>query len=288
MLMEGDFRKTYMNQYTELPMMVPDLYNVATSSMAYEKSTQIGAVPDHAEFTGRITEIQPEQGYDKTHVFTEYAAQMQIQRRLAADDQTRTMNRLPSGLAISANRSREKLGAQIFNLAFTSEPSDGDGCELCADDHGSNVTGVSNVDNEGTSALSASSVETARLAMAGFTDDQGEIISTNPDSILIPLGLEQTGWEIINSKGKVDTANNNANFHQGKYKLIVWLRLTDENNWFMIDYSAMKEYLMWFNREPIQFFQDKDSSTMVAIYNSYYRCGVGWEDFRFLYGMLVS
>ena len=92
--------------------------------------------------------------------------------------------------------------------------------------------------------------------------------------------------EIINSKGKVDTANNNANFHQGKYKLVIWDRLTDSNNWFLTDYSMQKEYLLWWNREPNQFFQDKDSNTMVAIYLGYYRVGTGWDDFSEMLGHL--
>lgn len=156
-----------------------------------------------------------------------------------------------------------------------------------ASDHGSNVAGVSTQSNEGTSALSATTVEATRLLMAAFCDDIGEKISVLPDTIIAPRALEQTGWEIINTKGKVDTANNNANFHQGKYKLVIWDRLTDTTNWFMSDYSMQKEYLNWWNREPVQFFQDKDSSTMVAIYLGYYRVGTGWDDWRFLYGQLV-
>jgi len=147
---------------------------------------------------------------------------------------------------------------------------------------------VSNQSNEGTSALSAANVEATRLDMYDFYDLAGETISVNPDTILAPRDLEETGWEIINSKGKVDTADNNQNFHYGKYKLVIWDRLTDADNWFMIDYSEMKEYLLWYNREPIQMFQDKDSDTLIAKYLSYYRCGTGWDGWTWVYGQLVS
>ena len=131
MLLETDLRKVYLNRYAEIPMMVPDLYTVLSSTQAFEKESSVGAIPDHAEFTGRISTIEPSQGYDKTVTFTEYAAQIQIQRRLASDDQQRIIDRLPKSLATSANRSREKKGASTFNLAFTFEPTDGDGAELC-------------------------------------------------------------------------------------------------------------------------------------------------------------
>jgi phage major head subunit gpT-like protein len=286
-LLEKDFTKIYFDQYKTLPVMVPDLFNVQRSDAAFEKTSAVGTVPDFVEFTGRVQEVSPTQAYDKTFTFTEYAAKIDIQRKLAADDQYRVMSRYPKNLASSASRSREKLGAQIFDLAFTFEPTDGDGAELCASDHASNVTGIAAQSNEGTSALSATSVETTRIAMNKFTDDIGEKISIDPNTIIIPIDLEQTGWEIINSKGKVDTANNNANFHQGKYKMIVWNRLGDANDWFMTDYSMQKDYLLWWNREPVQFFQDKDSDTMVACYLGYYRVGTGWDDWRWIYGQLV-
>lgn len=287
-LLEKDFRKIHMDQYKSLPAMVPDLFGVERSGAAFEKTSQVGVVPDHTEFTGKIGEVVPEQGYDKTYTFTEFAAKISIQRKLAADDQYRVMNRRPKGLGTSASRSREKLGAQIFGLGFTFEPTDGDGTELCAADHPSNVQGVANQSNEGTSALSATTVEATRILMHDYRDDQGEIISINPDTLIAPRNLEQTGWEIINSKGKVDTANNNPNFHQGKYKLVIWDRLTDSNNWFMSDFMMQKEFLLWWNREPIQFFQDKDSNTLVGIFLSYYRVGTGWDDWRWIYGQLVS
>jgi phage major head subunit gpT-like protein len=286
-LLEVDFRKIYMDQYRVLPQMIPDLYNVQRSEQAFEKTSAVGNVPDFSEFTGKVGEVSPTQAYDKTYTFTEYAAKIEIQRKLASDDQYRVMSRYPRNLATSASRSREKLGAQIFELAFTFEPTDGDGAELCASDHGSNVAGVSTQSNEGTSALSATAVETTRINMHSFRDDIGEKISMNPDTIIVPRDLEQTGWEIINSRGKVDTAENNSNFHQGKYKLVVWDRLTDTNNWFMSDFQMQKEYLMWWNREPVQFFQDKDSNTMVAIFLGYYRVGTGWDDWRFIFGHLV-
>ena len=197
------------------------------------------------------------------------------------------MSRYPKNLANSASRSREKLGASIFDLAFTYAPTDGDAVALCSSAHPSNVSGVASQSNTSSTALSATQIETLRINMAAFRDDIGELTPSVGDTIIAPRALEQTGWEIINSKGKVDTANNNANFHQGKYKLVIWDRLTDSNNYFLTNYDMQKEYLIWWNREPNQFFQDKDSNTMVAIYLGYFRVGTGWDDWRFIIGANV-
>lgn len=277
-----------MDEYPKLPVMSPELYDVKEVEGAYYKTSAVGTVPDHAEFTGRINPIELVQGYNKTHVFTEFAAQIQIQHRLASDDWYNVVKRFGNGLSESANRSREKLGASMFNLAFTYEPTDGDGAELCASDHPSPVSGVAPQSNEGTSKLGAGTVETTRLLMADYRDDQGEMMSMEMDTFLIPINLEQTGWEIINSTGKVDTAENNANFHKGKYKMLVWKRLTDSDNWFAMNLGQVKQWFSWFNREPIQFNKDSDSDTMVAKYLSYYRCNVGWDNWRPIFGQLVS
>ena len=194
------------------------------------------------------------------------ALQIQVERKLAADDQTRTVSRFGGGLANSANRSREKQGAEVLTLAFTFEPSDGDGTELCASDHPSPVAGVATQSNEGTLSFGATNLETTRQLMLEYYDMIGERITVDPDTIICYIDNEETGWEIINSKGKVNTPDNNANFHEGKYRLVIWRRLNTQD-WFVVDYGAMKSDMgiQWFNREPIQFFQDKDSDTLSKI-----------------------
>ncbi len=64
-LLEKDIRKVYMDQYPILPAMVPDLFRIEGSEAAFEKSTQVGPVPDHAEFTGRIAVVERTQGLER-------------------------------------------------------------------------------------------------------------------------------------------------------------------------------------------------------------------------------
>ena len=59
--------------------MVPDLFNVLTSEAAFEKISAVGTVPDFVEYTGKVSEIEPKEGYDKSYTFTEYAARLDIQ-----------------------------------------------------------------------------------------------------------------------------------------------------------------------------------------------------------------
>ena len=191
----------------------------------------------------------------------------------------------------------EKLGASIFNDAFTGTGSitiegttvlsNTEALSLCNDAHTSTATATLQ-DNSGTTALSATAVEATRILMAGFKDDKDNLISVQPDLILCPRNLEETAWEIISSKGKVDSAENNSNFHYGKYKLAVWDYLSDSNNWFMIDSAMMKQFLNWFDRIPLEFFQDKSFDTLIAKYAVYTRVSLGYSGWQWLYGQKVA
>jgi phage major head subunit gpT-like protein len=268
--------------------MLPKLFNMKKSSKSYEKDSSSSDLGDFEEFTGTVGYDATYQGYDKTYTPTEYVKGIKIERKLYDDDLYNIMNKKPKQLGYSAVRTREKLGAQIFNEAFTTAPADGDAVALCSASHPS-PSGGSVQSNTGTTAISATAVEATRRLMVAYRGMNQEIISINPNLLLVPIACEETAYEIINSKGKIDSDANNVNFHEGKYKLAIWKNfLTDSNNWFMIDDSLMKDYLMWFDRIPVEFFQDKDSDTLLAKYCAYMRFSRGWSDWRWIYGQLVS
>ena len=299
-LLEPAFYKIFDGEYTrftEKKSMLSVLFGQKTSKRSYEKDSSAGALGDWETFSGTIGYSDTNLGYDRRYEFAEKVQGTKIERKLYDDDLFNIMNKRPAQLGYSGARTREKSGAEIFNNAFTSEPSStlggpldssGNPTELCASDQCNSGDGATQ-SNEGTTALSATAVETTRRLMIGFRGDRSEAISINPDTIIVPLALEETAWEIINSKGKIDTADNNANFHFGKYKLIVWpVFLTDTNNWFLVDYDYMKQCLLWWDRIVPEFFQDKDSDTLLAKYCGYMRYGLGWNDWRWIFGNLVS
>jgi len=286
-LLEPGLRKIFTDVYREKPQMMDMLYNVQSSSESYEKDSSVGSFGTVPEFTGTVSYDDVYQGYDKTYTHKEYAKGFKVQRSLFDDDLYNVISKRPKGLGTSARRTRESASASTFNNAFTSEPTDGDGAELCASDHASNATSTTQ-SNEGTTALSPTAVETARRLMIAFKDDRDGKIDIMPDLLLVPRDLEETAFEIISSKGKVDSADNNANFHFGKYKLAVWDYLTDSNNWFLIDQDYMKIYLQWFDRIPLEFNQDKDFDTYIAKFSCYMRYSFSWSDWRWIYGQLVT
>ena len=296
-LLEPGLAKIFTDRYKELPQMVPTLFGMGSESTSYYKTSTLGAFGDFSDFdaSGQITYDDIAQGYDVKIEFKQWVSGFQIERKLYDDELYGVINKKPAQLATSAVRTKEKHGAGIFNNAFSGSGSisgiltNSEALSLCNSAHTSTASsGYTNQSNTGTTTLSATAIEATRRLMAALTDDRGNIITMNPDLLIVPRALEEKAWTIIASKGEPDGAENNANFHYGKYKLAVWDRLDDSNNWFFVDSVMMKDMLHWIDRIPLEFGQDTSFDTFVAKFRAYMRYGYGWDDWRWVYGHAVN
>ena len=226
-LLDARVRKIYDTEYKERinESMIPMIFGMEKSDRNYEIVSGVGGMQDLQTFDGTISYDTVRQLYDKTFSFPEKALGMKIERKLYDDALDNIMNRQPWQMAVSKARTREKSGASIFNGAFTG--TDGpDSLSLCNASHPYSPDDATVQSNAGSTAMSPTAVEaTRRIGFNSIYNDRGELLEVNYDLILCTVNNEETAWEIINSTGKVDTSNNNRNFHQGRYKLAVWNRL---------------------------------------------------------------
>ena len=288
LLLDPGLRKIFMDEYNLPGSLIANLYGVEKSGKATEYDYALGGLGDLEEFTGTIPYGEFEGQYRVSYTHKEWVKGIKIERKLVDDDLYNVINKRPQSLALVSRRTREKHASSIFNNAFsTSVFSGGDGLALCSDAHTYNGT-TTTQDNRGTSALSATSLSAARLAMRAFMDDTDNLITAMGDIILVPPELEQTAWEITMSDKKVNTANNDANFQRGRYKVLVWDYLSDTNNWFLIDSRYSKMFLKWFDRIPTEFNKDKDFDTYIAKWSVYGRYSYGFSDWTWIYGNEVS
>lgn len=291
-LLAPGLKKVFTEQYNGVPEMRTTIFNVVTSDRAYEKESSVGAFGDMPVFKGTIAYDDVYQGYDVTYTHAEFAKGFKVERALYDDDLYNVINRKPRGLAISAQRTQEKYAASVFENAFsgtgtividgTTVLSNTEALSLCNANHTSTAS-TTTQSNTGTTAMSETAIEATRILMAQLRDDRDNLISVQPDLILCGRSKEQVAWEIISSKGKVDTAENNANFHYGKYKLAVWDYVTGYK-WFLIDSSMAKMFLQWMERIPLEFFQDKSFDTLISKFAAYARWSFGWSDYRWVFG----
>ena len=292
-LLDKRVTKIFYDTYDQLPSLIPTMYSMETSSDETERWSSVGALPQFTEFTGSVSYSSQAQGYDTTATHLEWANGIQIERKLYDDDRHGIWERRPSGLAISANRTREVHGARMFNLGFSVDTRFANNSEAVALFSNSHTTtsGASTAtgfDNLVTSAMSATALAAARIQFRGFRDDQAERINVMPSMLLYPPDLYDIAYEIVESSGKPGVATNDKNVHMGKFRLVEWNYLTDTNNWFMIDESAMKEYVVWFERIPLEFAFAEEIDTIIAKWRAYMRYSMGWFDWRWGMGAQVT
>lgn len=290
-LLEPGLRAIFETQREALAAQAvrPQLFNMQTSSKAQEHDLGMGGFADWREYEGAIEYDEHEQLWKTTYTHVEFARGFKVARKLVDDDQYNVINRQPRGLALSAERKREKDAASVFNNAFSASYTGGDAIALCGA-HPYSPGNATTQSNSGTTALSYDAVIATRKLMRSYVDDRGELVPINPGTILVPPELEDTAWTIVNTILKPGTGNNDANFVRSNVNnVIVWDYLTDANNWFLIDSMLAKLYLNWFDRVPLEFAMDPTSDfTLEARFRGYMRYSYGWSDWRWVYGHNVT
>jgi hypothetical protein len=294
-LLDKRLTKVFENRISEIPPMINELYTRAGSSQAWQEYFEVGALGDIPEFNGALTYLSISPGYHTLIEPKEYAAGIQFERKFLKDKQYPVLENRAGMLTKSALRTMDKIAVRPFAYAFSSAfdyMTSEEGVALCSDSH-TTKSGVSTTygfDNAGTSALNKTSLAATRLLMRKFKDDIGNRIDINPDTLLVPDNLYDTAMEIVGSDKDPESANNTKNMQSGRFKVIPYLRLDDydTNNWFMIDSSLMKQFLLWVDREAPFSTNTIDFETYIWKFAIYFRIGCGFTNWRWLFGQNVS
>lgn len=284
---QKDLSHWFSTEYDEFESMIPALFDQKEPDQAIVYEVLTGDLGGVEVFDGEIAYDETKQSYRKSVEEVEYALGVKVTKKLRRNDLYGIVQKQVVKLAQRFRAKREAIAADVFNGAF-STATVADGLALCHSAHTSDVGG-STQGNSGTSAFSPANVEATRRLMIKFKSNRDNITTTFPDMLLVPTNLEEQAYELIKTKGKVDTAMNNANFHEGKYKLAVWHNwMQDQNNWFMINSKLMKEYLSFYEWNPTEFFYAGEFDTLTSKHAGYCSVNVSAVDWRFLYGHAVS
>ena len=276
----------FLKSYRDFVSMLPYIYRFKDAEQAVETDLETGDLGTVPEFDGEIPYDDFQEGYSKSVSEREYAYGLKITRKLLRNDLYGVIERKVRELATAFRALRESMGAYPFNNAFGSFTV-GDGNPLCYSAHTSKVGG-SNQSNVGSLAFSAANVAATRLAFKKIKTNRDNIMYNIPDTLIIPMDLEEKAYEILNSMGKVDTDLNNRNFLEGKFNVIVWDNfLTSSSNWFMVNSKRMKEELIFREWEPVQFFRDGEFDTLTTKVAGYTSFAISALDWRWIYGHQV-
>jgi hypothetical protein len=263
------------------------LFNVQNSSRAVERRLGVGGMSDVPVYSGAIEYDSFEPGYRTDYTHVEYAKGIAVERKLLDDDEYNVISQRGQKLGLTFNRTLQKHAASVFANAFLAANAGADGVALCATNHPYSPTNAATQGNRGTSALTESAVTATRQLMLKFKDDRGEVMNITPDTLLVPVELEEAARVIVESGQRSGTANNDANTNRG-YRVVVSRYLTDANDWFLIDSGMAKMYLNWFWRVQPEFAEDPTSDfNLVMKYRGYMRYSYGFDAWQWIYGHIV-
>lgn len=275
--------------FREKPMERDLLFSVRKSKKLVETYLEMGDIGSFSQFTGDLAFDDVAQGYKMTITQDELAKGMVIQRKFVETDQLDVVEGLPKLIGLAARRKMLRDSFSWANNAFNTSLTTLDALQLCSSAHTSNQEGVATTQsNYGTTAFSEAAVEARRQAMKAKMSNRNQLIDVNPDMLVVPRQLESAAYELIKSSGKVNTANNNRNFHMGKYKLLVSDVLDDANNFFLLDSELFKESNKWNNVVPFEFGQARNFNGLAAQYYGYMFYGFGTVEWRGVDGSEVA
>jgi len=285
-LLEPGFRKIFDDRYEEIPQVFPQIFKVETSSKQDEKDSAVTGFGYFAT-TGEGEQVNyedPLQMYDVTYTHGKYSKGFKISEEMYEDDLYRVMNRKPAQLALAARRTAEYFAASVFNNAFSTSYTGGDGVPLASTLHprSDGGTAQSNANASGV-VLDETNLDTGILAFENQLDDKGMKIGTEANILLVPRALRKTASILLESAGRPDTADNDINYYRGLgIKVISWHYLTSSTAWFLLDSGT--HLITWFWRVKPEFKQDNAFDTGMALYKSRMRFSKGFSDWRGVWG----
>jgi hypothetical protein len=275
------------------------LFGVESSTRFEEQYQGMGTQGLVPVFDGTVPYYDFDAGYRTDIRNYEFAMGTQVERRLVDDDQYGQIRRRATTLVDSFNTTIEADAANVFINGFTDSGTNrmgattngADGVALLSAAHPHSPANTNNTQaNEGTLALTIDNLDTTRQAMRNFTDDKDQLLGVNPDMLLVPPELERTATQLVSERAIYEpgSAQYDINMFSGRFRPVVWDRLTDSNAWFLVDSAAMKRHLIWQWRIRPEFSQADDFDGLTAKFRGYMRYGIGWTDWRWVYGQNPS
>lgn len=278
----------YGKAYNEYPVEFEKLFEKYTSNKAYEEDvgqSSFGLAIQKAE-GAPIQYDQERQGFTTRYTHAVFALGFIITREIMDDDLYDVVGQKKAqGLAYSIRQTKEILGTNVYNRAFNSSYTGGDGVALLSASHPNIAGGTWSNLIATASDLSEAALEQAVIDIAGYTNDRGLKIAVKPKSLVIPYNLQFEAMRILKSVGRVGTDNNDINAlnSMGMFKdVIVNHYLTDTDAWFIR--TDVPHGMKYFERNADSFDMDNDFDTENAKYKARFRASWGWTDPRGLYG----
>jgi len=188
--------------------------------------------------------------------------------------------RYTKGLARAMAYTKQTKAAAVLNNGFSATALGGDGVALFSTAHPL-VSGGTNSNRPATAAdLNETSLESAVIQIAAWTDERGLLIAAKPRKLVIPPALQFTATRLLETSLRVSTADNDINALKNNGSIpegyCINNYLTDTNAWFLT--TDVPNGMKHFVRTPLSNSMDGDFDTGNVRYKSRERYSFGFSD----------
>jgi hypothetical protein len=281
--------KWYGQAYNEFQPQYVKLFDKYTSSRNYEEdvgTSGFGLAQVKAEAAPIQYDTQT-QGFITRYRHVNYALGFAVSKEAFEDDLYDVVGKKRAqALAFSMRQTKEIIGANVYNNAFSGSQVGGDGVAMIASNHPNMAGGTWSNQIAVAADLSEAALEQAYIDIRKFTNDRGLRIALQPQSLIIPAELEFEANRIMKTEYRVGTDLNDINALKSTgnmaRELVVNNYLTDPDAWFIR--TDCPDGLKYFERKGDSFDMDNDFDTENAKFKATARYSFGWTDPRAIYG----
>ena len=275
-------------KYDDHGMEYRDLFDIKSSSKSYEEVVEIigfGLAPQKNEGTS-TQYATSRQGFTNRFTNKAYALGFIVTKEAIDDNQyEEIMYDRTERLAFSMRTTKEIVGANVYNRAFDTSFTFGDGKALCVADHPTDSGDQSNVLSVAAD-LSEASLEDLVIQIADAKDSAGLQIALKPTTLHVATNEIFEAERILGSVLQNDTANNAINALRSMSIIPGGTKVnhyfTDADAWFLR--TTAPRGMCWFQRKEIEFGDDNDFDTENMKYKGYERYVPGVGDWRGVFG----
>jgi hypothetical protein len=243
---------------------------------------------------GAYPETNMQEGYRKTIEPDTWKSKFQVTQEMVEDAKLFDIKAAGKDFMTSYTRTREKFGASILNNASASTMTIGgksfditgaDGMPLFSQAHPSKTGGAGNQSNFFNLAFSYDNLCKLEEYMQKLTDDDGNLLNIQPDTIIIPnnAAIKKLVADVVFTDAGAPLGNNNHsfNFNYDRWNVIVWNQLQNpagasSDAWYVMDSSRNQiDGLMWIDRIALNVKSDIDNETDNNVFRGRARFGAG-------------
>jgi len=275
---EAFWGKKYNEHQTEWDK----LFDKYTSDKAFEENVKIvgfGVAPVKAQGAS-VTYDSELQGYTTRFTHVAYALGYMVTHEEMKDNlYTEVSMTRAEALARSFRQTKERVGAAVYNRAFSASYLGGDGVQLCSTAHTNTSGGTFSNRLTVDADLSETAIEDLIIQIMNSTDDRGLLVNLMPKSLHVATANHFNAHRILKTPYAVGSANNDINAINSLNAVpAVYVNhyFTAPQAWFIR--TDAPNGMKYYEREGISFTQDNDFDTMNAKAKSYERYSFGWTD----------